>query len=866
MRLRKIIIPTLITLILLFGWHLLFRLPGLRVNPLEAVSNSTALVFALPDGRAALQSPSEIDSLLGTILNEQQYAADVELLKQVLKGEQGQAFPLLLSLQNPGAEHLAVMAIADLRGQNFNLEILVNQLPATKSQQLYYQNHKLYRVFLKDRREVTLAQYRNLLLVASYPLLVEDAIGRLTRPYGNWMWKSAFRPLTYRSAPGTPFSIFINTENMPILLSNWLQAEGKTQVESWQTALQWLRMDAKIGKERMAFSGSFTTADNDNLWSALGTQRARPIGAMMRVIPDNVAMVQWLSVSNVRRLVRSASEQRAAHFQKYVAPWVGNELGLVRMQDERFVILQVADPQEAATKLAQLAKEVGQLKSYQYGTFEVKQLMDETLFEPLFGANGLKNPCYAFLEKYVVFASSRSALEVWIDEYMVDKTMGRSTDFLKLYQKWRERPIHAFVYLNMVNFAPSLRKNLQTQPLLKEEQLEQLGHIGLIMNEKGGALKMEGYWTRTATAAPTQANIAWKTLLEHEAITPPMLIGNGTAEEPYLLAVQDTTFQLYLLDASGNIVAKKKLDSKILSTVQGISYYKNGGQQLIFNTANNIYLTDRKGENQGTFPLRLQTPATNGMTVVDFDNNQQYSFFVACANGGIYGFDQLGRPLQGWNPLRGVEKVRHPLLHFQEDSKDFLIALSETGKLSAFKRDGSNRFAAVNFGTPCPSPPQVQLSGKENRMVATDKNGKAHVVRLDGSTFGLGLFPKAESDVQFVFDDVTGDARKDYVALADTSLVVFYYDGTQFKPAFRQGFATPQREVLTVRVPGTEKALIGTVSASKQQILVLKEGKIHPDFPLGGTTRFFVSDLFKNGQQILVVANGDSVYAYRVQL
>lgn len=866
MRLRKLIISIIITLILLLAWHLLFRLPLLRVHPLEAVSTSTAIVLSFPDGRLALSPSSEAERLLSSVLNENQYAADLGLLRQALKGQQRQAFPLLLSLQNPGAEHLALMAIADLRGQHLNLETLVKQLPATKSQQLYYQNQKLYRVFLKDRREVTFAQYRNLLLVASYPLLVEDAIGRLTQPYNNWLWKKSFRPLTYRPASGTPFSIFINTANLPLLLSNWLQGAGDAEVKNWQTVLPWLRIDAKFGKEPVAFSGRLTTAADDNLWNALATQHARPIGAMMRVIPDNVAMVQWLSVSNVRRLVRGASEQRAAHFQKYIAPWVGNELGLVRMQDERFVVLKMADPQKATAKLEMLATEVGQLKSYQYGTFEVKQLMDETLFEPLFGTEGLKNPCYAFLEKYVVFASSRSALEVWLDEYIVDKTMGRSTDFLQLYQQWRDRPIQAFVYLNMVNFAPSLRENLQTQTLLKDEQLEQWGHIGLILKEKGGDWNMEGYWTPTATAMPTQANIAWKTSLEYEAITPPMLVGKGTSEAPYLLAVQDTAFQLYLLDVAGNLIAKKKLDSKILSGVQGISYYKSGEQQLIFNTANNIYLTDRVGENQGTFPLRLQTPATNGMTVVDFDGNQQYSFFVACANGGIYGFDQLGRPLQGWNPLRGVGEVRHPILHFQDNSKDFLIALSEAGKLSAFKRDGSNRFAAVNFGTQCPSPPQVQLSGKENRIVATDKNGKAHVVRLDGSTFGLGLFPKAESEVRFVFADVTGDARKDYIALADTSLVVFSYEGTQFKPAFRLGFATPQREVLTVQVPGTEKARIGTVSASKQQISILKDSKVHPDFPLGGTTRFFVTDLFKNGQQILVVANGDSVYAYRVHL
>lgn len=866
MRFKKIILGAVITLFLLLCWHLLFRLPGLRVHPIEALSNTTALVLSLPDGRSFLQDPSSVDSLLGAVLQENQYAPDLNLLRAVLKGQTGQTFPLLLSLQNPGVEQLSVMAIVDLRGQYLDLATLIKQLPARNSQALFYKNQALYRVFLKDKREVTLAKYRNLLLVASYPLLVEDAIGRLSQPYGNWLWKSSFRPLTYQAKPGTPYSILVNTKNMPLLLSNWLQGEGQIQVENWNSALQWLRIDPMMGKNPIFFTGGWTTSKGDNLWNALGTQRAQPIGAMMRVIPDNVAMVKWLSVSNVRRLVRGASEHRAAHFQKYIAPWVGNELGLVQMQAAQFVILKMADETKATQQLDALTKEVGQLKAYQYGTFQVRQVMDETLFAPLVAPNKMVNPCFVFIEKYVVFASSRSALEVWMDEYLVDKTMGRSNDFLRLYQKWQKRPIHAFVYLDIQNFAPSLRQNLRTKAFLKDEQLERLGPIGLILSEKGKNWQLEGNWTPRTTTAPTQTNTAWKTLLDFEAITPPMLVGDGSTDNPYSIIVQDSAFQLYFMNAAGNVLAKKKLDGKVLSMVYDIAYYKNGGLQFIFNTANNIYLTNRNGENQGTFPLHLQNPATNGVTVVDFDANQQYSFFVACANGGIYGFDQLGRPLQGWNPLGGVGEVQHPVLHFQDTGKDFLVALNNLGKLSVFKRDGNNRFAPINFGVPCLSPPQLQLSEKEKRIVATDKNGKAHVVRLDGSMFGLGLFPKAESDVQFVLEDVTGDTRKDYVALADTSLVVFFYDGSSFKPAFRQGFETRQREVLTVRPPGAAKALVGTVSESKQQIWIMKDGKIHPDFPLGGTTRFFVADLFKNGQQILVVANGDSIYAYRVQL
>jgi hypothetical protein len=189
------------------------------------------------------------------------------------------------------------------------------------------------------------------------------------------------------------------------------------------------------------------------------------------------------------------------------------------------------------------------------------------------------------------------------------------------------------------------------------------------------------------------------------------------------------------------------------------------------------------------------------------------------------------------------------------------------GRLFAFKRDGRNRFATISLGTSCPEPPQIQLSDKGNRIVAMDKKGVAHIISLEGTSFKLQLQTGKKTDVHFAFADIGGDERKDYLAVSDSTLTAHYYEGNKFQPLFTQSFAVPQRELLAVRVPGREKALVGTVSAEKQQIFLLQEnGQIYPDFPLAGTTRFFVADLFSNGQHILVVTNGDSVYAYRVKL
>lgn len=868
MQRKKIIIAVFITLILLLGWHYFFRLPFLPLNPFEGVSNSTAIVFAYKDGRQFLHASGlSLDSLLGQVLDEKQFRSDENLLRQSLRQTLKNTAPLLISLQNPGSGKLAMMAIADIRGQSFDLDKFLNQLPANRVQSFYFQGKAIYRVILKSRQELTVARFRNLLILAPYPLLVEDALNRLKQPASVLPKQSKFKPIADKPFTGAAISIFVNVANMPLLLSNWLQAEGKSDVENWQQTLQWLRLEPQLDSQTIRLSGALTTTDEASIWAALARQQPRAIGAMMRVIPDNVALVQWMSLSNAGRFFRNVSDVATKQLQKYVQPWAGDEMGLIRTQEDRFVVIQIKDKTKPETQLDALAREEGELKTYQYGAYTIRQLLNETLLSPLFGKGQFQNPCFTRIENYMVFASSRAGLEVWIDQYLVNKTMGRSTDFLRLYQKWKGKPIHSFVYLNMVNFAPRMRSALQTQGFLQDEQLERLGQIGLIANEKSNRWKLEGYWNTQVGALSSRTNIAWKTLLDYEAITPPMLIGSGTLEEPYAIAVQDTAFQLYLLDASGKLLWKKKLENRILSSMYSVNYYKSGGTQLIFNTPNYIYLLDRAGNSQGTFPLHLQTPATNGVAVVDFDGDQNYHFFIACANGGLYGFDKLGRPLPGWNPLRGVGEVQHPVVHFQTQGKDYLLVLNEAGKLLAFKRDGSYRFAPVNLGMACPEPPQVQLSSKGDRIVVTDKNGTAHVISLGGSVFQLRLQPNKNKEVHFVFADVAGDERKDYLAICDTVLTAHSYEGSKFQLLYRQAFQVPQRELLAVQVPGNTKALVGTVSAEKQQIFLLQEdGQVYSDFPLAGTTRFFIADLFQNGLKILVVANGDSIYAYRVNL
>ncbi len=869
MKAKKLLIPALIALILLlWGWHMLFRLPLLPVHPLEAVSGNMSIVFSFEDGRNFLNPNRKLsaDSILGNGLTKSQWQQGQTALRRALTAIpdiKNHAFRLLFTLQNAGTGNLTASAIVDIRGKGIDLNAFIGNLQPIHVHTSNFRGTKVYRLVGQDNRSLSLSKYRNLLLIAEYPLLVEESLSRLKKTRSTLFQQQDFNSF-YDKGGHIALSIFIKPENLSVLLADWLQPSGKSIIGFWGNATDWLRLDLRQEGRLTHLQGKLSAKPGDHLWAVAASQRPGAPDEMLRVIPDDVAVLQWLRISSPKKIAQIRSER----LRRFVLPWAKEEMAVVRTSTAHALVFRFTDQVRMEESLEALGQTSGLLQSYDYQMYRVRQVMEERLFDGLDLPFDMPNPSFAVIGNYVVFAGSRSALEIWIDEYLVNKTLAQSSDFLRLYQQLKDEPAQLFTYINLVNLAPRVREALQTDHLLQNGQPEQSGQMAFSFTKKGNDWQIEGRWSplMTRVASVNNASIAWKTLLDFDAITPPVPVGNDPLH-PEAIAIQDSAYNLYLLNPQGDILWQKKLDGVLLSTVHSIEYYGAGTTSLLFNTAKNIYLLGMDGEPEGAFPLRLQTPATNGVTVVDFNYNRDYSFFVACSNGAVYGFDKVGRPLSGWNPLRGVGEVRHPLLHFQYRNRDYLSVLNEQGHLLVYQRDGDFHFTPKDFGVSSLSPLDYELSQKSNRIVAGDQEGFARIIGMDGSIFKLRLLSGASEPVQFAFADITGDERKDYIALSGNLLTVHGYNQLNFRQLFQYDFDAPQDEMCAVPVPGWDKSVTGVVSKAKRQIHLLDaEGKIFPGFPLGGNTRFLIADLFGNGQQILVVANSDSVYAYRIYL
>ncbi len=727
-----------------------------------------------------------------------------------------------------------------------------------------FHDQQIFTAYFADGKRMVVAQSGSMLLFSRFSYLVEDALAQLETGTSWWTERKYARQL----AADAPLKIQLH----PAVLASRYSA---------QLAAGWLQLPALLERNitwlGIAFAGSkiSTLAESSGFLSHLDGFGTQNRGAIFSILPANTAFLAWAGFSNRRPFFANITSEQTSEFEQFILPWAGQEAAYVitepfssAMQDDRFIVLGARDTAVATEQLRAYARQNGSLpQTSRYQAFEIFQFLSQSALQPLLGDDtGFRNPVAALVGNYVVFAGNRSALELWIDKYTVNQTLANNADFLQWQQKVPARS-HALLFLNAA-YLNTLLKNLFSPGALPVEADDmaiagQIGFFGFdISPGPGNGLTLQVASQSQAGAVPTTA-ILWKTALAADAVTVPFVIPARSAAGETAILVQDANNQLYRLDAGGVVRWRRTLADRILGAVQGIDFQANKSNCYLFNTATHLWLVDDEGHDVEGFPLKLQSSATNGVIAVDFDKSQHYFYFVACANGNLYGYDQFGRPLAGWNPQAGVGVVTQPLLHCQRDDKDYLAALNDQGKLSVYGRDGVLRFPALQLAGRFAGPLQGDAISKSPRIIAINTAGKAVGCNFAGAPFAAQISKGAQkTPVKGAFLPLTGDARFEYIALQDSAVRVVGYEGTTLKGLFATPLPIGQDTLF--EVAGQR---LGTLDRTKRQIFLLDgRGHLHPDFPLAGTTPFVMTDVFRQaGQQVLVVGNGASVYAYKIR-
>lgn len=817
--------------LLVLGAHQLYPVPGLKVSCFRAVPKYSAFMLELSSFRQTV-SPWDAWALSDNWLTLREI--ETSFLDSTAAGE---PFGRVVALLQPmGKAEMGWAGIWEAKKASECLDRWLASNPAVTSR---YKGIKIHAGRSAEGRPFAVAKFRNLIFAAPYPFLIEDLIREASRV----------------SISRLPFSgghtgrIALQPSQIAHQWTNALTEQGRRSWELFRDWKGWAVVEPVRDSTGWTASGKWVPGSDSTWLSRLLVAGQVSPDPVFSILPEQTLACVWSAPAGEiwwssgpgRRLLKPwwTGEWAAG-----LLPGFGGETGA-----SPFWVGKIQSQEPFNAWLEQWASEQGELPRQTYQAFEIRQIMSEAVL-PLPWTSSpapIRNPYIVELEGYVVFTESKPALEVWLDQYLAGQVLARADFFLEGRSKLPLKAV-AWAYLQSDRFGRLVEETFQPA---QEMPLLQSGHMQFALSPAGSFFQMEAVG-RAQEVFSSSITIAWKANLAAPAAIAPQPVLDG---KEFFWMAQDTEYSLYRIGRGGELVWKRPLAGKVLSGFFPMAYYSSQLKEMIFNTADGIYLLDEQGQVVSTYPLRLLSPATNGLLLADFSGRGDYGIFVACENGRIYGFDRYGRPLEGWSPGPEVGTVIQPMRHFQFDGKDFLVAYSQEGVVHVMQRDGTYRFPPVTAIGPVASPPGVQALPQSARIALGETSGKVQVINTQGASFTLSTPVGTNEWVDFCFEDVTGDERKDYVVMSGKEVAVYYYEGEEFKAGPKTKLENKQDELVA------GKGYYGTVDGDKKQVFLFdKEGKVAPGFPLAGTSAFTIVALPEG--RLLVTALDADVYAY----
>ncbi len=359
------------------------------------------------------------------------------------------------------------------------------------------------------------------------------------------------------------------------------------------------------------------------------------------------------------------------------------------------------------------------------------------------------------------------------------------------------------------------------------------------------------------------ADTYWQTTLDNEITGQPFILKNHNTNT-LEIAVQDKSNKLYLIDANGKVLWKVGLSSKILGEIHQIDLLKNDKLQMLFNTAEYMYLLDRNGKMLAGYPLRLPAKASCGLSVFDYENNKDYRIMVPANNEVIYGYKPDRKPLDGWAPKTGVGKITQSIQYIRSEGKDLIFVTNIYGDFLFYNRKGQfiskyidkkgdtykNKF----------SPEVFPNNYNKSRLVSTDTSGYIKSVFLDGKVLykRIGFWTRSHA---FVFENMDEDEANEYVFLDKNQLFIYNTDSTlQYNYRFENDITT---EPQIIKQNGKINTLMVTDTKASLVYWIADNGELMPSFPKKGDGK--VALLTINGaQNAMVTSLGKILIAYRL--
>ena len=487
-------------------------------------------------------------------------------------------------------------------------------------------------------------------------------------------------------------------------------------------------------------------------------------------------------------------------------------------------------------------------------------------------SESFKDNWVAFCRTYMVFASQPEVLIEICRQSDNDNTLINDPDFREMEKTMPTKgSLFYFVSGRAARLALSQFLTPEAVGAIKENAFSGIDGIGLCLSPSadmiytsisfryrdvsvpqtpisttGSVSTSQG----AVTASSSELSILWKTKLDAPLAMKPFFFTNHNTGATEIF-VQDTENNIYLLSSAGKILWKAKIRERIRGDVYMIDYYRNNKNQLLFTGKEYIHIIDRNGNYVDRFPVKLKSPASNTLSLFDYENNKEYRLCIAGDDRKIYIYDRSGVPVKGWTLFTTKGKIEDQVAFFRAKGKDYLVAADDQS-LYILDRTGNIRVNLREAVVKSKGSDIRLQAGDEPSIVFTSPDGTINKVKFDGSVTRASV-RKFTPGHSFDVFDIDNDGMNEYVFIDEGSLYVFdneneelltcSFENTDLKGPYKYIFSPSDRK-------------IGLYEQGRQLIyLIGRDGATAKGFPVNGLEYFSAGKLSTRGRWSFVTGD-----------
>ncbi len=669
--------------------------------------------------------------------------------------------------------------------------------------------------------------------------------------------------------------IFVVFPNLPDLLKPLLTSGAKNFSTNIARLAGTAEGDIYISEDGLVLSGYTETLDSSELLYRYKSLPAREFHTH-KILPSSTVLFETLVLPELSLNSKSDSSvsKEAVALAGKIRPYTGEEISRAiidikgkPVSDNTLIIYELNNRVQAEQLFLEEPGAKNEILYFEPDD-QVKIPVYRTSFKGLIRvllpgfAPDFNEEYFTFYDSFMIAGNSYATVSRLLYDNLLNKTLVNDLLYRDFVNTLPSRagyfffciPSHITDYLAgflNADIIRALKSNRNSLNKIQAAGYKFASSNGMIYNSLSVKFKEE---------AREESTTEWETLLDTTASIKPFFFTNHITGAKEIF-IQDMRNNTYLINAAGRVLWKVPLNERIIGTIYMVDYFRNGKYQLLFSGKNYIHLLDRNGNYVERYPIKLRSPATNSMTMFDYDNNLNYRLFVAGEDKMIYSYDKTGNVVKGWKPFRTTGLVKAEISYFRVSGKDFIVAADESS-VYFLDRTGNKR---INLNEPVTKAAGSAMRlnpGSEPSLVCSSPDGTIQNIYFDGKVkkFSLKSF---SGDHSFDFFDVDGDGFGEYVFIDKGILYLYNHNRSEI---FTREFGSDDLGGPINFIFSATDRKIGVFDINKNLIyLIGLNGKTMNGFPLRGASMFSIGKLSdKSGWHLIVGGTDRFLYNYKL--